>query len=685
MARLPHSCTRLEGREINVRGDRAPVRFSHPIREIEDYMDDIVMNAISIIQEKSRDGDLRTFYFNMMSDHDYDNQDFEDLIGMIADVIDIAVSDGTFREVRDAVMRCCEDVVDLHTAWQCEKYRELMDGLSNGQRRDAEKAIDLYENYMRAVDVYRKNGNKVPSSRDRQARGRGRDRDDDRDDRGGRSRGGRTRRDEWDRGAVRDGVHGTRRGGRTAAKGGRGSGYDDDVIVDPTQLDSGYSNTDTRRDEPAPRSRIQRIPYVKPVSDIDDALDRENQTPNKGSSVNRIENIHDLENASQAPLHGPMLLAKDNPDAWLPTEANPHPPTINSNQDLMWEIDTKNACIIPRVVAKETSVNFYEHNSMAFGTQSSSLERYDNGDVVNHLNRAHEALLQPIVKVKVEGEEDRDELVRLDLQEMKTMPSPAEAFTHLNFQAAVSKKESKYPATREVDIVTMGTYITRSFIVPEEELQVLEEMRNITTFTKLAEKMRFNAPRMRPESFVRFNRYITECVNRMLKQCLSIESLSITDFVNDWLDLFDAITKNYGDGFRDAINTHQQKELSGILAYHATAENEVTARLNQFLPTTEGAAEAKRIGRVKPFVVTVPTKLINVSILSNRMDLDMFPGVASQLMPESNPFFHDLAQDVLTKNADKFARFFLESADGRVMELSRSWMNDKALLIRLIN
>lgn len=693
MARLPHSTTRLEVQRLNLRNEKLPVRFEHDVRDINDHMDDIVYNAIDVIQERANENDLRTFYYNLMSNRNWDNNDFADLIGLVADIIDIAVSEDRFRDVRDAIIPVVEEVVTIHIAATTEEFRDLQEFIPRNLEREFDRAIDLYERYMKGVATYRRNGNRVPTGRERSG---GRDRDDrggrDRDrDRGRNDRDrGSSRRDQWDRGAVRQGVRGSPRRSISGPEGRFGNTDQSDRFDDTnaSASDTGRGRDDrndnrndrgsernTDRFENAPSSQtrragatVQRMPGRSRDSDIEDALARENS--NKGSNMNAQEEQGD--GSDQV-----VMVAKENLDAWLPTPSYPHPLAFNHSQDLLYIMDSALMAVIPRIVPKDRTVNYYDHASMAFGGVPKDMNRFEEGNVVSRSNKLHEALLNPSETFTIDGADG--EIIyhnRLDFTEENILSyGLKEAILRVGYRRfAVERSQVNGDNFHHVELGIGRALIIESMLVTSEEFGLLEELRATTSFVKLAEKMRKLSKSVRPEVFLQLDNYLTTAVNHMLRQNMSIPVMRMTNFTEDWLELFEAITKEFGEGYRDAINTYQERELRKLFHH----DNLVDAYVLSQVPTIENMPAAI------PFAMAMPTKIISVNEVSFNLDIDMVPGVASQLLPEANPFFHDLAQELLSKDAEKYGRFFINTSDLRVIEVSRSFMTEKAVLVRVI-
>lgn len=703
---LPFSATRLEGRDLDVRKDRLPGPFRHPNPEIDDVMDDIVYNAIDLIQEKCKDSDLRIFYYNMMSVKGYDNRDFEDLVQFIADAIDISVQDGRHRDPINAVIPAVEDVVTLHVGYMVDEFPDLEKYIDRSMERNVDKAINTYEKYRIAVEAYRRNDRRSGTrSRgrgrdDRDDRGRGRGRDDDRDD----DRGGNRRRDRWERGAVRGGVRGEPRRSVTTRDNLYGNTDQSDRFSDDLATSSRTSNNrddgnrdrddrnndrsssrsrdDDRYDEGVPLrpsrteareerpARVQKLPYSR-NDDIEDALERESNTPVEKNMSRNNDSVVDLVNTAN-----PLIQAFVEQEAWLPTAEHPHPLVFNHKQDLFYEMDLENKVVIPRCILKEKIVDYYAHRSMAFGETPRDFKRFEDGGIETRLSALHTALLNPTEEMQIN---DTDKTVtyhsRIDYADFTYLSyGLKDVMYRLNYRRLAQEGLQPNGETNvPVEIASGKAMIIDAFLVTLEEHSLLEELRHLTTFTKLCEKMRPLSKRVRPELFAMLDSYLTKNVNRMLRQNLSIPGIRISSFTSDWLDLFALVSKEYGESYRDAININQERELRHLLGGNAEADAYVTSQVG------EGNLS------MRPFVIGMPTKVIYVNEVGFNLDVDMVPNVASQLLPEVNPFFHDLAQDLLTIKASDFGRFFIQTSDMRVIEASRSYLNDKAVLLRMVH
>lgn len=708
MARLPVSATRKEGIELDTRRDKLPA-LKHKVRDIDDRMDDIVFNAIDYIQERLRDGELRMFYFNLMSERDYDNRDFEDLIAFICDLMDISLQEGRFDRVDDAIQAVVQDVIDVHVADMAEQHRELMTYVGRQQVRSVEEAADMYSKYVKAVDMYRRNGGSLPRS----SGGRGRrderdDRDDDRDRSSRRSSSranygdddddrdrprSNTRRDRHNRDAIRDGVRASPRRKENGALDPT-SRYEDALGVHNTNgkntLDdedrrSRRNRDDDRDDRPArdrqwkdddqassENTRVQRLPGSSRNNDIEDALEREQQSTKESNTTMSTANL----TIDQAEKH--LLSAKANPDVWLPTIKFPHPLAFTPYDALYYQIDKQLKAVVPVLVKKDTPMNYYDHESIAFGATPKHMARFTDADVQKRLGQLSDAIKNEHADYLVPGEEKpRKYVKRLDHTGFTIFSSSIKGALTAMVQRRLAT-EAQQPVgdvLQEVSIAHGRAYVIEQFPARMDEHLMLEEMRNCKTFTKLAEHIVSLSKSGRQSLALELDRYVTRAVNHMLVQYMSIRGVRIGSFVDDWLDLFELVTRDYGTGFRDAITLNQKNIIGLIFGNVDGAQDWVDAHIT---------ADARHPS-VRVFVCANCVDVAEVNELSYNLGIDMVKGIASEVLPEVNPFFHELAKLVNTNYHNEFRRSFIRTSDGVVLEVSKSFISDSALLVRLVN
>lgn len=786
MSRLPASATRIEGFDIDARRELPRLNISHRSKDIDSYIDDIVFNVIDIVQERRNDNEIRIFAFNLLSKNGYENRDMEDLVKMMADLMDIGVTEGRFRDAQDAVQPIAGDVLDVYMGHLFDEFPELEQYIDREMARSLERANRMYVQYEDALELYRRNGGRLPSrgrrdsrddyndrnydrgyrrdngvqlggdsrrggrdryrddrdgrddryrdSRDRDREYQDRNRDDDRSRRGGgreaylnsRDGGNRdtgrsapARRDEWNRGAIQSTIRMTPRNaaGSMSMRGrfedSLGGDVDEiygtnndnterrnnnqyqrdqfdredrrsrstsrfteerhnDREVDPT-YDRDPANPRMEHDTPKPQ-HIQRLPTSSKLNDIEDALAREEQSFDKGAVMN-------IQTAEKT-----MLDAFENQDAWIATREHPHPLAINHQLRQFYKIHQKNnriESIEPVIVQKGPDVNYHDHESIVFGAAPTTHKRFSEDE----LNRRH-AVLKDAVNVPVAGtiiikDDEGNETNRVmqyqrqHIEDVVIIDTSIKSAVSRVEYLRMSKERQQQTADSAVplEIASVDCTITETFVVTKEEREKMEHLRRTNTFIRLSERMVKLSKELRPGLFLQLDRYLAKAVNHMLRQYLSIPSVKISSFADDMIDLLDHIEKDYGTAYTEAVNKRQVQFIEQWLGSNDMAEAYAAAHIRE--------------DNVDPdlsfLCFTATVQVVQVNETSFNLDVDLVADVASLLKPEVNPFLHALASEQLGFYDRSMKRCVVATSDGRVLEVSRSFIVPDSILVRLMN
>jgi len=186
-----------------VRGlpERIPDRYIPNIQIPGAIERDLPLIAGVVMQELQAEygrHELRNFLYNMMADNEFDNKDYDALIGSVAEAF-FFFYEGERMDAEEALRKATKIVVKFTMALFVEKYPELDEYIDNRMDRELRDAMEDGRDLIADIEDFSRGGRRG---------GRGRDRDD-RDDR----RGGR-RRDREDGGYHGNGTRGYRDSGR---------------------------------------------------------------------------------------------------------------------------------------------------------------------------------------------------------------------------------------------------------------------------------------------------------------------------------------------------------------------------------------------------------------------------------------------------------------------------------------
>lgn len=239
-----------------VRGlpERIPDRYIPNIQIPGAIERDLPLIAGVVMQELQAEygrHELRNFLYNMMAENEFDNKDYDQLIGSVAEAF-FFFFEGERMEAEEALRKATQVVLRFTMALYVEKYADLDEYIDSRMDRDLRDAMEDGRDLIADIEDFnrgsRRGGGRGRDDRDDRGRGRG----DDRGRRGGREDGGyrgngsrsygggRGRRDEADD----TDTTATRRGGMAAAV--RASAKNND---DRPSRDERPSRRDTPRDD----------------------------------------------------------------------------------------------------------------------------------------------------------------------------------------------------------------------------------------------------------------------------------------------------------------------------------------------------------------------------------------------------------------------------------------------------
>jgi hypothetical protein len=667
MARLPFSDSRINERNMldlrRINDRDLPRMPQHPIRQVDDIMKDLVANLIDLIQEVAEKTPLRTFYFNMMSENGYENKEFEKLVELAGFFLDYELTDGRSRDLREA-MDQLDKIVGMSTANVAMDYPDLIE---RREERAIEEAARVYDSL---VDMMRERGR----GNGRGSRGR------DRDDRGGRGsdrftnrdNGSSNRRYESNRGAIR----GSRRGepaDRFSNREDESDRTDPRDEIEDRRLGREESNDrgsdrfdDRRRDKSSDRA-TPHMPGAREERQTESA----NAAPDKEISVTNKTEL--------------AMTARDHETFWAPSQACPHPLAINRHQELNWVItlaeNSADGFQVTRshITDIDPPVNYDDHASLAFGTSPKNANRFITKpfDREEELKAALEnenievpAVVEGVAQlVNAKRRLDVDQNVRLVASSYDDLFVQLEA---LRVMQEEDNRTSTGGKEQAVELATAQALQTATLILPAADALVVDSILKATTPADIVKKMRDGVRNMTHATYMFIDRRMAAEVMRVVRQNLSVPNVGMTSFVDSYADMIEYLTNEFGQAYADLLAENIMTELK--IAFHTDATADLWAE--KLIGMGESPALTSR-------TYGVETKLVYINEGAANLNLDMIPDVASQLLSENVPFFYDLANTVI-KEAGPAKRFLVATRDRRVIELSRGYLGENALLARVI-
>lgn len=664
--RLPFDYSRVNSRNmIDVRRD-LPRLPQHPIREIDEDFEDIAASVIDYIQEGADRSDLRTFFFNMMSDNGWQNRDFQDLLLMVGTYIDWALAERKVRDMRQALTSGVEGVVQLAIGAVGDEFPDLLRGMNRREEDEITRAADTYHEMKRRMKEYERDIGR-DDGRDRRReydRSSNRDRD--------RERGRGNRRNEYNRDAVR--------GGRSGGPGDRFSNQRDDGDDRGRSRESERGDRYARADERSERNTGDR---GRATPHTPRNVEEQSATQQSAEQTQPQQEQPQMSQAGET-----IIRAREHQKFWLPSSDHPHPIAINNQQEMFMAItqasDTPNNVQVTRTYAEKTAtdMDYEKHSSMAFGRFTKDANRFiDHLDIQVKQREALVDLSEETLKRPVD-DEGKFTMVefnrRLDMDPAVRLIGSSfhDIFLQLN-HARMVQQAANQAKTNDRDLkitfASAQSLLTKTVIVNNQEMVIIASIfgEKIHSASSVRNALKSSAKQLRWETLSFFDRRLTSEVTRFLRQQLSIMDLKITSFLDDYDDLLAHLESEFGPEFKSMLDENFGAEIK------ASFEQDETANLhteNTIGGAIDGAHHITYLHRAKIMYVDVASQCLN---------MDMLPGIASELLKENVPFFYEIAEHVL-KHPGQATRFYISTSDRRVIEVSRSLVNTSAILARVV-
>jgi hypothetical protein len=177
-------------------------------------------------------------------------------------------------------------------------------------------------------------------------------------------------------------------------------------------------------------------------------------------------------------------------------------------------------------------------------------------------------------------------------------------------------------------------------------------------------------------------------VNRVLEFNLSLIDLSIDSFAGDLPDLINHLRQTYSDTVLAAFKRHEAYLIRSV--FESVPKGYDLAELDDFFRSEEDSNAEYDPQKKRP-VFTHLIKAASFTFLncfSHELQLQMYDTKTALLTNSLTPVLYDIAKGIIAEtNAleeTTFANHYLQTLDGRILEIDTGFLGDEAYLIRLV-
>lgn len=244
--------------------------------------------------------------------------------------------------------------------------------------------------------------------------------------------------------------------------------------------------------------------------------------------------------------------------------------------------------------------------------------------------------------------------------------------------AGIERNKRNLEAQELPDIFRVYVEVNAVVASDSNEMPLVRELSEAKTFLQLRNQVNENLNTMSPQLYGEINKRLTDTINRILAQNLSMTSVKIDSFVDDIEELIEYLDNNYGEVVKSAFLRHQREHIVAVL--HAPDEEHAKSM-------TENLLEAHfEEGQPQPTITFVGSSysLTLLNVISYALDIELNPKGSAMLSQKLTPMLYDLVSTLFDEaNTEDRANFpidrhLIRTADGRVLEAAKGYIGEAA-------
>lgn len=233
------------------------------------------------------------------------------------------------------------------------------------------------------------------------------------------------------------------------------------------------------------------------------------------------------------------------------------------------------------------------------------------------------------------------------------------------------------------DVYRIRAQIAEPHVTGADETGGIQAFAEAKLYSELREMMKSVDGSMTSGLYSAINRKLTDMINRVLCQELSIGDIRIGSFVDDIDDVAPAIEKFYGETFRAAFLGNQSRNIKAAFATIVGDDSEAT--LTDMLHNDREYAEDGK-PKITYLVSNYTLTYLNLAAVELEMELDRTNKIASMITSDM-PELSELALSIFESTNgedDNFERHLIRTFDDHVLEVTRGLIGTDIFLIKKI-
>ena len=365
---------------------------------------------------------------------------------------------------------------------------------------------------------------------------------------------------------------------------------------------------------------------------------------------------------------------------WYPSAKYPYLPAYNPNRYVLI-LEKENGIVAPTFKERNVEMDYDRHATgpTTFGAMPKGT---DISGVAAAMTKIHSAV-EEVNKAPVVEPEDDEVPVTTKINHQWACETSEEG-------AWFSAELKRFDETLRSENVMPAIYrcyadLAQPILANRKNVEFVQSLANAKAFTVAREILANADDDVNPELLMICKKRLTDLINRIVKQQLSIPKLAIDDFCDDLGELIALIKRRFGDVVSEAFTKFQKEQLAALFRLLTDVETRQT--------TAQYMVGDVPDDRLVPDVLFLTSgySLTLVNCLSYQLEIELNPEVAVMVTSKGNQVLFDLmaglfdvATSRLQKGLNPIARHLLKTIDGRVLEATQGSIVEKAYLLTLV-
>lgn len=640
----------------------------------------VIAAAVAMdLQNNAQNSPPRMYAYNLVSENAYQNAEFAGIVMGVVDWVCLGLAERKFQNPEIAAQTLIPKMCEIYVANQVVQHAELQQNVPPAMQAHINGLVGLYQAVGNEIGAFKQSPVYASMMQQQQQNtGWGNNQGGGWGNQGGGQQWGQQQGSAW-AGGQNNQRWGAQQGSgwmqqRPAARqftGGLNAGGGSSGLFagggNATPVSSGESSFNTSRFETrvAEEHPVKKSAWVPPA---EQAVEAANQAQQAAKQVETKPVGSTDEHVDSTKL------------VWRASDTQPYSPAYNPRTHLLYLRKLADGTVAQLVKERtDSSMDRDKHRlPTAFGPAPKHIDTTKSVDSLHRVSAGVKLLTEVVGDGEAGDEPPKKPLVQVIEEAWVLEPTESLAWLQGRLKCLAVMQDQPTP-----DVFRIRAQVAEPFVSNKDERGAIESFAEAKSYEELQEMLLSVEAAMSGPLFAAIDRKLTDVVNRVLSQMLSIGDIRIQSFVADVADLPPVIRKYYGETFENAFLGNQTKFIRAAFAKFAEAEDEVLLTDNLLMDRVYSKDNEPKI----TYLTSNHTlTYLNVTAIELELELDPKDKVASMITIDT-PELHRLAESIFEAASgpvDNFARHLICTADDHVLELTEGLIGSEIYLIRKI-